>query len=119
METDEKINIEDIERIAEETARLGFEHCGRTKQRESGRQRQLVNRLSRIEGQVRGIKKMLNNSAYCIDILVQAAAVNAAMSSFCKELLGEHIATCVTDDIRAGKTETVDELVSVLQKLIR
>ena len=78
-----------------------------------------MNRLNRIEGQVRGIKKMLENDAYCPDILVQAAAVNAAVNSFNKELLASHIRSCVINDIRAGKDETVDELVCTLQKLMK
>ena len=77
------------------------------------------NRLSRIEGQVRGIRKMVENSAYCPDILIQVSAVNAALNSFNKVLLAEHIRTCVTDDIREGKEETIDELVLVLQKLMK
>ena len=81
--------------------------------------RKLMNRLNRIEGQVRGIKKMLENNAYCPDILVQAAAVNAAVNSFNKELLASHIKSCVINDIRAGKDETVDELVCTLQKLMK
>ena len=77
-----------------------------------------MNRLSRIEGQVRGIKGMLEKDAYCPEILVQVSAVNAALNSFNKVLLANHIRTCVADDIRDGKDETVDELVKVLQKLI-
>ena len=79
----------------------------------------LINRLNRIEGQVRGIKKMVENSAYCTDILIQVSAINAALNSFSKELLSNHIRTCVTEDIREGKEETVDELVSLLQKLMK
>ena len=75
--------------------------------------------LSRIEGQVRGIKGMLEKDAYCPEILVQVSAVNAALNSFNKVLLANHIRTCVADDIRDGKDETVDELVKVLQKLMR
>ena len=81
--------------------------------------RDLVNRLSRIEGQVRGIRKMVENDAYCTDILVQVSAVNAALNSFSKVLLANHIRTCVADDIRAGKEETIDELVAILQKLMK
>ena len=76
-------------------------------------------RMSRIEGQVRGIKGMLEKDAYCPEILVQVSAVNAALNSFNKVLLANHIRTCVADDIRDGKDETVDELVKVLQKLMR
>ena len=75
--------------------------------------------LSRIEGQVRGIKKMVENDTYCTDILVQVSAVNAALNSFNKVLLANHIRTCVAEDIREGKDETIDELVKVLQKLMK
>lgn len=91
----------------------------RTKERSAEEYKKLMNRLNRIEGQVRGIKKMLENDAYCPDILVQAAAVNAAVNSFNKELLASHIRSCVINDIRAGKDETVDELVCTLQKLMK
>lgn len=94
-------------------------HEGRKKQRSDEEYRSLMNRLSRIEGQVRGIKAMVEDSAYCPDILVQCAAVNAAMNSFCKELLAEHIRTCVAEDIRDGKDETIDELVTTLRKLMK
>ena len=81
--------------------------------------KKLVNRLKRIEGQVRGIIGMLENDAYCNDILVQSAAVNAAVNSFNRELLAAHIKTCVARDIREGKDETIDELVVTLQKLMK
>lgn len=95
------------------------ECCHKTKERSEKEYKDLVNRLSRIEGQVRGIKRMVENDAYCPDILVQVSAVNAALNSFNKVLLANHIRTCVADDIRAGKNETVDELVATLQKLMR
>ena len=79
----------------------------------------LIHRLNRIEGQVRGIKKMVENDVYCTDILVQVSAVNAALNSFNKVLLANHIRTCVAEDIRKGKEETVDELVATLQKLMK
>ena len=79
----------------------------------------MINRLNRIEGQVRGIKRMLEQDANCTDILIQVSAVNAALNSFNKELLAEHIRTCVAEDIRQGKDETIDELVVTLQKLMR
>ena len=91
----------------------------KTKHRSPEEQKSLVNRLSRIEGQVRGLRDMLQKDAYCTDILIQVSAVNAALNSFNKVLLANHIKTCVTDDIRAGKEETVDELVKVLQKLMK
>lgn len=95
------------------------ECCHKTKERSEKEYRDLTNRLSRIEGQVRGIKKMVENNAYCPDILIQVSAVNAALNSFNKVLLANHIRTCVSEDIRAGKDETVDELVTTLQKLMR
>ena len=75
--------------------------------------------MNRIEGQVRGIKGMVEKGAYCPDILIQVAAVNAALNAFNKELLGNHIRTCVADDIREGKDATIDELVTTLQKLMK
>lgn len=94
-------------------------HCAKTKTRTDGEYQKLVNRLNRIEGQVRGIRGMVENNAYCTDILVQVSAVNAALNAFNKELLASHIRTCVAEDIRAGKDETVDELVATLQKLMK
>lgn len=91
----------------------------KTKERSEKEYKDLLNRLSRIEGQVRGIRKMVENDAYCTDILVQVSAVNAALNSFNKVLLANHICTCVADDIRSGKEETIDELVTTLQKLMK
>ncbi len=93
--------------------------CNKTKERSEKEYKDLLNRLNRIEGQIRGIKKMLENDAYCTDILVQVSAANAALNSFNKVLLSNHIRTCVAEDIKNGKDETVDELVSVLQKLMK
>ncbi len=93
--------------------------CHKTKERTEKEYRSLLNRLSRIEGQVRGIRKMVENDAYCTDILIQVSAVNAALNSFNKVLMANHIRTCVAEDIRAGKEDTIDELVAVLQKLMR
>jgi DNA-binding FrmR family transcriptional regulator len=95
------------------------EHCAKHKLRTEKEYKSLVNRLNRIEGQIRGIKGMLEKDAYCPDILVQVAAANAALNAFNKELLANHIRTCVADDIRAGNDETIDELVGVLQKLMK
>lgn len=91
----------------------------KTKQRGEDEYKDLINRLNRIEGQVRGIKKMIENDAYCVNVLTQVSAVSAALNSFNKVLLGNHIRTCVADDIRNGKDEVIDELVSLLQKLMR
>lgn len=93
--------------------------CGRTKERTAKEYRDLINRLSRIEGQVRGVKRMVEEDVYCTDILIQVSAINAALNSFNKVLLAEHIRTCVAEDIRQGKEETIDELVTTLQKLMR
>jgi len=93
--------------------------CHKTKERSEKELRDLLNRLSRIEGQIRGIRGMVERDAYCTDILTQVAAANAALNGFTKVLLASHIKTCVAQDIREGKDETVDELVSTLQKLMR
>ena len=79
----------------------------------------LLNRLSRIEGQVRGVRSMLENDAYCIDILTQVSAINAALNSFNKVLIANHIRTCVKENIQAGNDEVVEELVSTLQRLMK
>ena len=91
----------------------------KTKERSEKEYKDMIHRLNRIEGQIRGIKGMVERDAYCTDILVQVAAVNAALNSFNKVLLANHIKTCVTNDIREGREETVDELVTVLQKLMK
>ena len=81
--------------------------------------KRLCNRLSRIEGQIRGIRRMLDESAYCPDILTQAAAANAALNAFSRELLSQHIRSCVVNDLKEGNPDTVDELLDTLQKLMR
>lgn len=91
----------------------------KTKQRTQQERKALINRLSRIEGQVRGVKTMLENDAYCTDIMIQVAAVNAALNSFNKELLSEHIHSCVVNGIRNGEDDTVDELVNLIGKLMK
>ena len=93
--------------------------CRKTKERSEKELRDLLNRLSRIEGQIRGIRGMVERDAYCTDILTQVAAANAALNGFTKVLLANHIKTCVAHDIREGKDETVDELVATLQKLMK
>ena len=95
-------------------------HCSqRTKERSPEEYKRLIHRLNRIEGQIRGIRGMVEAEAYCPDILVQAAAVNAAINAFNKELLASHIRTCVAQDIRDGKDQVIDELVTTLQKLMK
>ena len=93
--------------------------CCRHKDRTPEEHKALLNRLSRIEGQVRGIRGMLEKDAYCVDILVQVAAANSALNSFSKELLAQHISTCVADDLRAGSEEKLDELIKLLPKLMK
>lgn len=93
--------------------------CHKTRKRSGEELKLLCNRLSRIEGQVRGLREMLGRDVYCTDILIQVSAVNAALNSFSKELLGEHLRTCVADGIRRGDDEVIDELVGVLQKLMK
>ena len=91
----------------------------RKKVRDEKERHDLMNRLKRIEGQVRGLQRMLVEDAYCTDLLTQASAVNSAINSFCRELLANHIRTCVSEDIRSGRDETVDELMTILQKLMK
>lgn len=93
--------------------------CEKHTARSEEERKKLINRLKRVEGQVRGIIGMLENDAYCNDILIQSAAVNAAVNAFNRELLASHIRSCVARDIREGKDETIDELVSTLQKLMK
>lgn len=91
----------------------------RKKVRDENERHDLMNRLKRIEGQVRGLQRMLDEDAYCPDILTQASAVSSALNSFCRVLLANHIRTCVSKDIRDGREETVDELMDTLQKLMK
>ena len=93
--------------------------CHMTKERSEEEYKNMINRLNRIAGQIQGIKGMVEKNAYCVDILTQVSAVTAALNSFNRVLLGNHIKTCVAQDIRAGKDETIDELVCTLQKLMR
>lgn len=91
----------------------------RTKERTPEEVKKLMNRLNRIEGQIRGIRGMLDKNAYCPDILAQVAAANAALNAFSKELLSNHIRSCVVNDVRAGNDEVIDELLVTLQKLMK
>ena len=93
--------------------------CHKTKERSPEEYKDLIHRLNRIEGQIRGIKGMVERNAYCTDILMQVSAVNAALNSFNRVLLENHIKTCVAKDIQDGKEETVDELLVTLQKLMK
>lgn len=93
--------------------------CCKTRRRSEDELKRLTNRLSRIEGQVRGLREMLQKDAYCTDVLTQVSAVNAALNSFSRELLSEHIHTCVADGLRSGDDSVVDELMTTLQKLMK
>ena len=95
-------------------------HCsGKHKDRDDKKKKDLMNRLKRIEGQVRGVEGMLENDAYCTDILIQVSAITSALNSFNKVLLADHMRSCVADNIREGNDEIIDELVVTLQKLMR
>lgn len=110
------MNNQKLEQNIEETTCL---HCVKHKERSEKEYKDLINRLSRIEGQIRGIRGMVEKDCYCTDILVQVSAVTSALNSFNKVLLANHIKSCVAQDIRDGKEDTVDELVETLQKLMR
>ena len=94
-------------------------HSDRKKLRDDKERRDLMNRLKRIEGQVRGLQRMLEEDAYCPDILTQASAVSSAINSFCRVLLTSHLRTCVVRDIRAGDEGVADELISTIERLMR
>ena len=93
--------------------------CCKTTVRDAEERKKLVNRLNRMEGQIRGIKAMVEKNAYCADILTQSAAVNAALDSFNRDLICSHLKTCVARDLKAGKNEVVDELADILRRLMR
>lgn len=93
--------------------------CTRTKERSQTEFKDLMNRLKRVEGQVRGIEAMLESNAYCPDILVQVSAVTSALNSFSRVLLSQHMKTCVRNDILAGKDETIDEILDTLRKMMK
>ncbi len=93
--------------------------CCKTKKREEEERRMLTNRLSRIEGQVRGVRNMVENDAYCVDILTQISAIQSALSSFSKELISSHIKSCVVNDIKNDRLDTVDELVKTVERMMK
>lgn len=95
------------------------ECCKKTKERSPEEYKRLINRLNRIAGQVNGIRGMVERNAYCTDILVQSAAVSAAINAFNRELLASHIRSCVADNVRAGNDEVIDELLDTLKKLMK
>lgn len=93
--------------------------CHKKKYRDEQEYKSLIHRLNRIEGQIRGVRGMVENHMYCVDIITQVSAIQAALNAFNRELMGNHIKTCVATDIRAGKDETIDELVHTIQKLMK
>ena len=95
------------------------ECCHQEKKRTSEEIKSLTTRLNRIEGQVRGVKNMVEEDRYCVEILYQVSAIQSALNSFNKELLSNHIHTCVAQDLREGKNEVVDELCEVIQKMMK
>ena len=111
------------EDAAAETAQAAAETlhacCCRHKKRSEEEYKSLIHRLNRIEGQIRGIRGMVEKDVYCADILVQVAAANSALNAFSRELLSQHVRTCVADDLRAGSDEKLDELLKLLPKLMK
>ena len=93
--------------------------CHKIKERSEEEYKSLIHRLNRIEGQIRGIRGMVEKDVYCADILVQVAAANSALNAFSRELLSQHVRTCVADDLRAGSDEKLDELLKLLPKLMK
>ena len=92
---------------------------GKKKKRSEKEYRDLCNRLSRIEGQVRGVKRMVEEDAYCVDILTQVSAITSALNSFNRVLLENHIKSCVIENVREGNDEVIEELVVTIQKLMK
>lgn len=111
-------SITEIEQAEQETVSAACPCC-RKKDRSVSETKDLIRRLNRIEGQIRGIRRMVEEETYCIDILTQVSAASCALNSFTRELLTNHIKTCVTEDIKSGKEDKVDELVRILPKLMK
>ena len=114
-----EVNMAELHNNPEETLETCPYCSGKHKSRSEAEYKSLMNRLKRIEGQVRGVEGMLENGAYCTDILMQVSAITSALNSFNKELLSNHMRTCVADNIREGNDEVIDELVVTLQKLMK
>lgn len=93
--------------------------CCKKKYRTEAEYKSLIHRLNRIEGQVRGVKCMVEDDRYCVDILMQVAAIQSALKAFNRELLSNHIKTCVVEDIKAGDEQIVDELCGTIMKLLK
>lgn len=122
METEDVKEIEEIRKMEETREKEEMKKCCcqmRTKERSDKEYKDLINRLNRIEGQVRGVKNMVEQDAYCPDILVQVSAIQAALNSFNKVLLANHIRSCVVEDLQEGKDGTIEELVHTVQKLMK
>ena len=102
-----------------DTEQVGCPACARKTERSEEQKKKLINRLSRLEGQVRGVRKMIENDAYCNDVLIQTAAIGAAVDAFSREVLRAHLHTCVIRDIREGRDEVADELMETLERLMR
>ncbi len=115
----EGVLMAEHDHVTEEQASCPHCHSGKTKVRDDREYKDLMNRLKRIEGQVRGVENMLASDAYCTDILTQVSAITSALNSFNKALLANHMKTCVVDNIREGNEEVIDELVATLQKLMK
>lgn len=116
---DERIDAVELMEMAETESACCCCGSGRHKDRSEAEKADLIKRLNRIEGQIRGIKRMVDEDAYCVDILTQVSAASCAINSFSKELLARHIKGCVADDIREGNEDKVDELVKTLQRLMK
>ena len=122
----ESVKAENVKAENIETGIVGAENtedmsncCCQKKVRNEKEIKDLMNRLNRIEGQIRGIKRMLEEDAYCIDIINQVSAANCALNSFTKVILANHIKSCVAEDVKEGSEEKLDELVKTLQKLMK
>lgn len=122
----ENVKAENVKAENIETGIVGAENtedmsncCCHKKVRSDKEIKDLMNRLNRIEGQIRGIKRMLEEDAYCIDIINQVSAANCALNSFTKVILANHIKSCVAEDVKEGNEEKLDELVKTLQKLMK
>jgi DNA-binding FrmR family transcriptional regulator len=92
--------------------------CKRTTEREEGLKKTLISRLNRIEGQIRGIRRMLEQNAYCDDIINQVYACQAALGAVNKLILEDHLRGCVIKKVRSGEDDIVDELVKTIGKLM-
>ena len=114
-------DLQNEQQIAETEEKMLQEQCPccRKKDRSAAEMKDLITRLNRIEGQIRGIRKMVESDTYCIDILTQVSAASSALNSFTKVLLSNHIKTCVTEDIQQGNQDKMEELLKVLPRLMK